>query len=84
MGKKDDRNYVQIRGHVRKDVARRFKQFCLDEEIDYSEGLEKILTAFFAASLEQEKFKTGSTPLSYLVERGDLKLENAHEEDAFD
>ena len=48
MGKKDDRNYVQIRGHVRKDVARRFKQFCLDREIDYSEGLETILTNFFA------------------------------------
>lgn len=47
MGKKDDRNYVQIRGHVRKDVARRFKQFCLDREVDYSEGLETILTTFF-------------------------------------
>jgi len=49
VGKKDDRNYVQIRGHVRKDVARRFKQFCLDREVDYSEGLETILVAFFAS-----------------------------------
>lgn len=52
VGKKDDRNYVQIRGHVRKDVARRFKQFCLDQEIDYSEGLETILTTFFAADAQ--------------------------------
>jgi len=52
VGKKDDRNYVQIRGHVRKDVARRFKQFCLDREIDYSEGLETILTTFFATDAQ--------------------------------
>jgi len=48
VGKKDNLNYVQVRGHVPKAVARQFKQFCLDEEIDYSEGLEQILTAFFA------------------------------------
>lgn len=52
MGKKDDRNYVQIRGHVRKDVARRFKQFCLDREVDYSEGLETILSAFFTTDTQ--------------------------------
>lgn len=47
VGKKDNLNYVQVRGHVPKAVARQFKQFCLDEEIDFSEGLEKILTTFF-------------------------------------
>lgn len=48
MGKKDDMNYVQVRGHVPKAIAQQFKQFCLDKEIDYSEGLEQILTIFFA------------------------------------
>ncbi|GEM_PF-5660086 len=48
MGKKDDQNYVQLRGHVPKQLARQFKEFCLKEEINYSEGIEMILTAFFS------------------------------------
>lgn len=47
MGKKDDSNYEQVRGHVPKQLARRFKQYCLDEDIDYSEGMEHILVSFF-------------------------------------
>ena len=47
MGKKDDMNYVQVRGHVPKTIAQQFKQFCLDKEVNYSEGLEQILTIFF-------------------------------------
>jgi hypothetical protein len=48
VAKKDDPNYEQVRAHVPKQLARRFKQYCLDEDIDYSEGLEKVLTSFFA------------------------------------
>lgn len=48
MGKKDDPSYEQVRGHVPKQLARRFKQYCLDEDIDYSEGLEGILASFFS------------------------------------
>lgn len=48
MGKKDDPKYDQVRGHVPKQLARRFKQYCLDEDIDYSEGIERILTSFFS------------------------------------
>jgi hypothetical protein len=48
VGKKDDINYVQVRGHVPKAIAQQFKQFCLDKEINYSEGIEQILTIFFA------------------------------------
>jgi hypothetical protein len=47
VGKKDDPKYDVVRGHVPKQLARRFKQYCLDEEIDYSEGLERILESFF-------------------------------------
>ena len=47
MGKKDDPKYDIVRGHVPKQLARRFKQYCLDEEIDYSEGIERILEFFF-------------------------------------
>lgn len=48
MSKKDDPKYEQVRGHVLKPLARRFKQYCLDEDIDYSEGIERILTSFFS------------------------------------
>lgn len=48
MGKKDDPNYEQVRGHVPKHLVRQFKQYCLDEDIDYSEGLERILASFFS------------------------------------
>jgi hypothetical protein len=48
MGKKDDQNYVQLRGHVPRRLARQFKEFCLKEDINYSEGMEMILTAFFS------------------------------------
>lgn len=53
VGKKDDPNYEQLRGHVPKALAKQFKQFCLDQEIDYSEGMERVLTAFFASGLDQ-------------------------------
>ena len=55
VGKKDDMNYVQVRGHVPKAVAQQFKQFCLDKEINYSEGLEQILTIFFATHERQSR-----------------------------
>ncbi len=49
MGKKDDPSYEQLRGHVPKALARQFKQFCLDQELDYSKGLQQILEDFFQA-----------------------------------
>lgn len=55
MGKKDDSNYEQVRGHIPKQLSRRFKQYCLDEDIDYSEGLEQILGSFFDDLDKQKK-----------------------------
>ncbi|PSB01042.1 hypothetical protein [Merismopedia glauca] len=54
MGKKDSPKYELVRGHVPKSLARRFKLYCLEEEIDYSEGLEQILTFFFSDREGQE------------------------------
>jgi hypothetical protein len=62
LGKKDDPNYEQLRGHVPKSLARQFKQFCLDHEFDYSEGLEHILTQFFERIGKQEDDRPGPTP----------------------
>jgi len=55
VAKKDDSSYEQLRGHVPKTLARQFKQYCLNEEIDYSEGLEKILASFFSSEDKQSK-----------------------------
>ncbi len=55
MAKKDDPNYEQVRGHVPKQLARQFKQYCLNEDIDYSEGLERILASFFSNERRADK-----------------------------
>lgn len=55
MGKKDDPNYEQVRGHIPKKLARQFKQYCLDEEIDYSEGLERILASYLVDGGKQKQ-----------------------------
>ena len=53
VGKKDDSGYEQVRGHVPKSLAKKFKQFCLDYDLDYSEGLEHVLTTFFESGLHE-------------------------------
>lgn len=45
--KKTDPRYGLIRGHVPKGLLKRFKTYCLDNDLDYSQGLEDILTTFF-------------------------------------
>jgi len=37
--KKDDPDYVALRGHIPKELYRRFKLFCLECEVDNSQGL---------------------------------------------
>ncbi len=46
--KAQDENYEAVRGHVLKPLAKRFQQYCIDSDLDYSEGLEAVLTDFFA------------------------------------
>jgi hypothetical protein len=45
--KKTDPRYGLVRGHIPKALLTRFKRYCLDNELDYSQGLEDILTTFF-------------------------------------
>lgn len=47
--KKDDPNYVAIRGHVPKNIYKKFKVFCLEREVDNSQGLEDLLNEYFEA-----------------------------------
>lgn len=45
--KKTDPRYALVRGHIPKALLKRFKKYCLDNELDYSQGLEDVLTTFF-------------------------------------
>jgi hypothetical protein len=45
--KKTDPKYALVRGHVPKALLKRFKSYCLDNDLDYSQGLENVLSIFF-------------------------------------
>ncbi|MGQ4646784.1 hypothetical protein [Lyngbya aestuarii] len=45
--KKTDARYALVRGHIPKVLQKRFRNYCVEKEIDYSQGLEDILTIFF-------------------------------------
>jgi hypothetical protein len=45
--KKEDPNYTILRGHVPKDLYRRFKILCLERGVDNSQGLEDVLNEYF-------------------------------------
>lgn len=45
--KKEDPNYTILRGHVPKDLYRRFKILCLERGVDNSQGLEDLLNEYF-------------------------------------
>ena len=50
--KADDPNYIQVRGHVQKRIARRFKAICSERGIDFGQGMEE---AFLPWIEQQEK-----------------------------
>ncbi|MBW4558716.1 MAG: hypothetical protein KME59_22860 [Trichormus sp. ATA11-4-KO1] len=45
--KKDDLDYAALRGHIPKELFKKFKLFCLEREIDNSQGLEDLLKEYF-------------------------------------
>jgi len=53
--KKDDPDYVALRGHIPKELFKKFKMFCLEKEIDNSQGLEDLLGEYFSWKELQEK-----------------------------
>ncbi len=50
--KAEDPNYIQVRGHVQKRIARRFKAICSERGIDFGQGMEE---AFLPWIEQQEK-----------------------------
>lgn len=53
--KKKDPNYGMVRGFVPQDLVRRFKIYCIDNGLDYSEGLENLLREYFEWKDQQTK-----------------------------
>jgi|GEM_PF-6372218 len=47
MAKKEDPAYSPLRGHVPKDLYKRFKAYCVEEEMDNSQALENVLKFYF-------------------------------------
>lgn len=56
--KKDDPDYVAIRGHVPKNLYKRFKVFCLEREVDNSQGLEDLLSEYFEIKDKEQPSST--------------------------
>jgi len=45
--KKEDSGYAALRGHIPKDLYKRFKILCLERGVDNSQGLEDLLREYF-------------------------------------
>ncbi|MBD1944862.1 hypothetical protein H6F50_21295 [Coleofasciculus sp. FACHB-712] len=60
-GKKDDPNYQIVRGHVPKELVKRFKIYCVENGVDNSQGLEDILTEYLQAK-EQQPLRKEASP----------------------
>jgi hypothetical protein len=58
--KKDDPNYVAIRGHIPKELYKKFKVFCLEREVDNSQGLEDLLCEYFEM---KDKAESSAPPI---------------------
>lgn len=73
--KKTDPRYALVRGHIPKALLKRFKHYCLENELDYSEGLEDVLTIFFDLLDKGEILtaKTRSLTIADLIRDWDLE-----------
>lgn len=73
--KKTDPKYGLLRGHIPKALLKRFKSYCLENDLDYSQGLEDVLTAFFSLLDRGEILlaKTGSITIADLIRGWDLE-----------
>ncbi len=73
--KKTDPRYGLLRGHVPKALLKRFKNYCLENDLDYSQGLEDVLTTFFSL-LDQGEIlsaKTRSLTIADLIRGWELE-----------
>lgn len=48
--KKEDPDFTVLRGHVPKELFKRFKVFCIEEDLDNSEGLERVVQGYFESA----------------------------------
>lgn len=73
--KKTDPRYALVRGHIPKMLMKRFRNYCTDKELDYSQGLEDILKTFFYLldKGELSTAQTRSTSIAELIGNWDLE-----------
>lgn len=45
--KKEDPDFTVLRGHVPRELLKKFRIFCVEEGINNSQGLERVLQAHF-------------------------------------
>jgi hypothetical protein len=53
--KKEDPDYAALRGHIPKSLYKRFKMFCLERNVDNSQGLEDLIHEYFEFKDKQEE-----------------------------
>jgi len=53
--KKADSGYAALRGHIPKDLYKRFRIHCLERDVDNSQGLEDLLREYFESKDQQEQ-----------------------------
>lgn len=58
MSKRFDTSYSQICGYIPKDLARRFKVTCAERELNQSEAMEQMITAWVQEPVKQVSFNS--------------------------
>jgi len=56
--KKEDPGYAALRGHIPKNLLKRFKLFCVERGVDNSQGLEDLIREYFELKDEQDQEAT--------------------------
>lgn len=58
MSKRFDASYSQICGYIPKDLARRFKVACAERELNQSEAMEEMITAWVQEPVKKASFNS--------------------------
>jgi len=62
--KKTDSGYAALRGHIPKDLYKRFRIHCLERDVDNSQGLEDLIREYFESKDKQEESDCPAEPQS--------------------
>jgi hypothetical protein len=60
--KKKDPNYGLVRGFVPQDLLKRFKIYCIENDVDNSQGLENLLREYFEWKDQLAQQQTAAAP----------------------